>query len=63
LRAAVTARGGDSSRVMSDVQLHRFVAHYERLTRHILQEMPQRAHLVAPLDAQRRALQPWRLRV
>lgn len=61
LRAAVQARGGDPSRLMNDAQLRRFVAHYERLTRHILEEMPLRADVVVPLDAQRRALQPWRI--
>jgi D-glycerate 3-kinase len=60
LRAAVQARGGDPSRLMNDAQLRRFVAHYERLTRHILQEMPERADIVVPLDGQRRALHPWR---
>jgi D-glycerate 3-kinase len=63
LRTAVKARGGDPSRLMNDAQLRRFVAHYERLTRHILQEMPQRADVVVPLDPQRRALQPWQVRV
>ena len=39
--------------IMSDVELHRFVAHYERLTRHILREMPGRADLTIYLDADR----------
>jgi len=33
-----------------------FVRHYERITRHILTEMPSRAALVVQLDADRRAL-------
>jgi len=63
LRSSVQARGADSSRLMNDAQLRRFVAHYERLTRYILEEMPQRADVVVPLDAQRRALQPWQVRL
>ncbi len=54
--------GANESRVMNDAQLRRFVAHYERLTRHILEEMPQRADVVVPLDMQRRATQPWRMK-
>jgi D-glycerate 3-kinase len=38
-------------RLMSDDQLDRFIMHYERLTRHILSEMPARADIVFPLDA------------
>lgn len=44
----------DAPRVMDEAQLDRFVQHYERLTRHILQEMPARADLVLPLDSERR---------
>jgi D-glycerate 3-kinase len=44
-------RGG-----MSDAQLTRFVQHYERLTRHILAEMPARADLVLQLDAARQVV-------
>lgn len=54
--------GSSDSRVMNDAQLRRFIAHYERLTRHILDEMPQRADIVVPLDTQRRAMQPWRIK-
>ncbi|MEZ5683717.1 MAG: kinase [Novosphingobium sp.] len=35
-------------------QIARFIQHYERLTRHILNEMPARADLTVRLDAQRR---------
>jgi D-glycerate 3-kinase len=48
--------GSDAARVMSDAQIGRFIAHYERLTRHILTEMPMRADLVFPLDRDRRPL-------
>jgi D-glycerate 3-kinase len=63
LRQAVQARGDDLGRVMNNAQLRRFIAHYERLTRYILEEMPHRADLVVPLDAARRAQQPWRIRI
>lgn len=50
LRAQTT---GDSSGVMSDAELVRFIQHYERLTRHILIEMPGRADLVIRLGPDR----------
>jgi len=34
------------ARAMNDAGVARFIAHYERLTRHILKEMPDRADLV-----------------
>lgn len=45
------SRGGKG--VMSDTTLARFVQHYERLTRHILREMPNRADLVIELGEDR----------
>jgi D-glycerate 3-kinase len=41
---------------MSDEEVARFVQHYERLTRWILDEMPARADWIVPLDAARRPL-------
>ncbi|MCR5880371.1 hypothetical protein [Phenylobacterium sp. J367] len=38
---------------MSDAEVARFVQHYERLTRWILAEMPERADWTVELDAQR----------
>jgi D-glycerate 3-kinase len=38
---------------MSDEAIGRFIQHYERLTRHILSEMPQRADLLVRLDEDR----------
>ena len=38
---------------MSDEEIARFIAHYERLTRWILAEMPGRADWVVPLDENR----------
>ncbi len=49
------AQSGDASGVMNHQQLGRFVSHYERITRHILGEMPDRADLVVQLDTLRRA--------
>lgn len=58
--AAASARAGAgeplASKIMDDAQLHRFVMHYERLTRHIFREMPDRADLTAQLDHDRRIL-------
>jgi D-glycerate 3-kinase len=50
-RAAPGAPG-----VMEDAALRRFIEHYERLTRHILQEMPSRADLVIRLSAEREVI-------
>jgi D-glycerate 3-kinase len=41
---------------MDAVRIARFIAHYERLTRHILAEMPGRADLVIRLGPQRQVL-------
>lgn len=42
-----------SAGVMDDVAIDRFIQHYERLTRHMLAEMPARADLVIRLGADR----------
>lgn len=55
LRERVVRAGGDTSRVMDEAQLLRFISHYERVTRHILAEMPARADHVISLDPQRNA--------
>lgn len=41
---------------MDGAAIARFIAHYERLTRHILSEMPARADLVVRLDPERAPL-------
>ena len=41
---------------MSDAEVERFVMHYERITRHILSEMPGRADLTIALGARREVL-------
>lgn len=52
----LAARHPAGQRVMDEAAIARFVAHYERLTDHILAEMPARADLVVRLDANRHAL-------
>ncbi len=49
LAAEASARAADT-RIMTDEQVNRFIMHYERLTRHILSEMPDRADIVFDLD-------------
>ncbi len=56
LRERVAAAGGDLSRVMDDATVARFIQHYERITRHILAEMPARADVVLALDTTRTPL-------
>jgi D-glycerate 3-kinase len=55
LRARVAREGGDASRLMDAAQILRFISHYERVTRHILAEMPGRADHLISLDRQRTA--------
>ncbi len=42
----------DASGVLNDVQLTRFISHYERLTSHCLETLPQQADWVLTLDAE-----------
>lgn len=56
LRERLAREGGDASRVMSDAQVDAFIRHYERLTRWILEEMPDRADVVVALDRSRQPL-------
>ncbi|MCB2049553.1 MAG: kinase [Novosphingobium sp.] len=50
------ALSGSTSQLMDRAQIARFISHYERITRHILGEMPQWADLVIELDRQRKPL-------
>jgi len=59
LRAQVQQAGGSARGVMSDAALARFIQHYERLTRHTLEEMPDRADLVIRLGDDR-SVAGWR---
>ena len=47
--AAKAARSGEH-RIMDSSGLKRFIMHYERLTRHTLEEMPDRADLTLYLN-------------
>lgn len=49
--AARLAALGEAGRTIVLAEIARFIQHYERLTRHILAEMPARADAVIPLDA------------
>lgn len=48
--SAAANASGAATRIMTDEQVDNFVMHYERLTRHILSEMPDRADIVFDLD-------------
>ena len=49
--AARSKRSGSSRGIMNGEQLERFLAHFERLTRHCLQSLPDKADQVFYLDA------------
>lgn len=53
LRARLVAEGHDVAHSMDDAEVGRFVQHYERLTRHMLATMPDRADLILQLDESR----------
>jgi D-glycerate 3-kinase len=55
LRETLAQQGRDADHVMSDTEILQFISHYERLTRHILEEMPSRADVLVTLDRERRA--------
>ena len=50
------AANANGAGLMDDHAIARFVSHYERLTRHILAEMPARADLVLRLNAARQCV-------
>lgn len=52
LRAALSLAGRSGGQ--SAAELDRFIMHFERITRHILAEMPDRADIVVKLDRHRR---------
>jgi D-glycerate 3-kinase len=56
LAASLKASPEPDRRAMSPDELRRFIMHYERLTRHILAEMPSKADLVVELGAGREVL-------
>jgi D-glycerate 3-kinase len=48
--------GAPGGQVMTPDQIAGFLMHYQRLTEHILREMPERADIVLPMDAAQRVL-------
>jgi D-glycerate 3-kinase len=56
LAASLEASPDPGRRTMSPDELRRFIMHYERLTRHILAEMPSRADVVVELGPGREVL-------
>jgi len=48
---SVSNEACDQSGIMSDSELKRFIMHYERLTRWMLEEMPDRADIVIALES------------
>lgn len=56
LRAMLAAQGRDAALAMTDAQIARFIQHYERITRAILQEMPDRADLTLRLGPDREVI-------
>ncbi|MWV27630.1 kinase [Aurantiacibacter rhizosphaerae] len=52
------AANPDATQTMDDAALERFCAHYERLTRHMLEEMPARADVVIPIGPDQNPLDP-----
>jgi len=52
---ALRRSGASGQGVMDDAAVAAFVSHYERLTRHILAEMPARCDLLVTLGARREA--------
>jgi D-glycerate 3-kinase len=53
LRARLAAEGRDPALAMDESALDRFVAHYERLTRWIAEDLPGVADVVVKLDERR----------
>ncbi len=54
--AADIAAGRRTGHAMSDDQIMRFIQFYQRLTQHILSEMPGRADLTVRLDVERKVI-------
>jgi D-glycerate 3-kinase len=56
LADAVTRQGTAGRKVMGPAEIARFLMFYQRLTEHVLREMPARADIVMPLDGNHRIL-------
>ncbi len=57
-RVAAETQAGRDSQPMSPQDLHRFVSHYERLTRWMQRDLPAKADHVVELDRDRRIITP-----
>jgi D-glycerate 3-kinase len=55
LQETLAQQGQRSEHIMSETDLLHFISHYERLTRHIMVEMPSRADILVALDSKRRS--------
>jgi D-glycerate 3-kinase len=51
LQERAARRDQPAPRAMSDAEVERFVMHYERLSRHMLRDLPGRADIVVPVAA------------
>lgn len=49
--------GGDAGGFLAEDEIDFFVQHYERITRHMMEDLPARADLAIMLDERRRALE------
>ncbi len=56
LRARALARDDPPASILSDEQVAEFIQYYERISRHIDAEMPNRADIVVSLDKERRPI-------
>ena len=60
---ATKAKGGNITRTFDEAALKRFIAHYERITRHALATMPNRAdwcfYLNGAQKIERQTVKPW----
>ncbi|MDB5460493.1 MAG: hypothetical protein JWO72_2234 [Caulobacteraceae bacterium] len=54
LAERVAREGAAGRRVMDEAEIEVFLMHYQRLTEHILREMPGRADIVMPMDEDHR---------
>lgn len=54
LIASLDSSSKDSKQVMNEQQIARFIQHYQRITQHLLQTLPDKAHIVFELDKTRK---------
>jgi D-glycerate 3-kinase len=61
LRERLRLEGRDPAQAMDEAALDRFVAHYQRLTEWIAQDLPARADIAIRLNADRQPIEAWGL--